>query len=440
MAGEFYFPGLTGAFDWGSIVQSIIALKSIPIQRLSEEKRAISQKLELLGKLSESIDNLRSVLENFNLEQTLRRKNTTVSNPEVLSVSALDNAPEVSFTINVLQTAQKEILVYDEGFNSLNETMGSEGVFTLRYYKDLDNFVEFNVEYSSGDTLRDIVNKINQAQNYVKASIYYDGQKYKLMLMETSESNSSVETTPDLSVKVIHLLGNLPQQFGHNVLLQPAKNAQIQIGNGLPISNFSNAFENVLDGVSISVKKTGSSTVEIKQSFNGISEFLNNFAKTYNEIINQVKSLTLGENAPFRGENSIMDLKFRLANTLNPLIELGIVEVNEDGTIKISGDLEEIISKDADRFKSKFNEFLNTAKNLINLQSKSFSEFRKILEEKTERIDERIRILSQRLVKEEEILKKQFAQLEDFIRYANDIKARLQDFIVSISEAGGNRK
>ena len=440
MAGEFYLSGLTGAFEWGSIVQSIIALKSIPVQRLSEEKRAISQKLELLGKLSESIDNLRSVLENFNLEQTLRRKSGAVSNPEVLSVSALDNAPEVSFTINVLQTAQKEILVYDEGFNSLTEPVGSEGVFTLRYYKDLDNFVEFNVEYSSGDTLRDIVNKINQAQNYVKASIYYDGKKYKLMLMEASESNSSVETAPDLSVKVIHLLGSLPQQFGHNVLLQPAKNAQIQIGNGLPISSSSNAFENVLDGVSIAVKKTGSSTVEIKRSFNGISEFLNNFAKTYNEIINQVKSLTIGEKAPFRGENSIMDLRFRLANTLNPLIELGIVEVNEEGTIKISGNLEEIISKDPDRFKSKFNEFLNKAKTLINQQSKSFSEFRKVLKEKTERIDERIRILSQRLVKEEEILKKQFAQLEDFIRYANSIKARLQDFIVAISQAGGNRK
>jgi len=440
MAGEFYFHGLTGAFDWGSIVQSIIAVRSIPIQRLSEEKRATSQKLELLGKLSESINNLRSVLENFNLEQNLRKKNATVSNPEVLSLSALDNAPEVSFTVNVLQTAQKEILVYDTGFSSLNETLGADGVFTLRYYKDLDNFVEFNIEYSSGDTLRDIVNKINQVQGYVKASIYYDGQKYKLMLMESSESNSSVETASDLSVKVIHLLGTLPYQFRNNILIQPAKNTQIQIGNGLPISSPANTFENVLDGVSITVKQAGSSKVEIKQSFSGISEFLNNFAKTYNEIINQVKSLALGERAPFRGETSIKDLRFRLADTLNPLIELGIVGVNEDGTIKVSGNLEEVISKNADRFKSKFNEFLNTAKNLINLQSKSFSEFGKVLKEKTERIDERIRILSQRLAKEEEILKKQFAQLEDFMRYANDIKARLQDLIVSISEAGGKRK
>ncbi len=439
MAGEFYFSGLTGAFDWGNIIQNIIAVKSIPIQRLSEEKKVIAQKLELLGKLSENIDNLKNLLENFNLDEALKTKKANVSNPDVLSVSVSENAPEISFSVNVLQTAQKEILVYDSGFNSLDETIGSSGTFTLRYYTDSTNYVEYNIEYSSTNTLRDIVNKINEAQDYVRASIYYDGNKYKLMLAETSESNSSVETASDLSVKAIHLLGTLPPQFGSNVLIQQAKNAQIQIGNGSPISSPSNTFENVLDGVSITVKETGSSQVEITQSFNKISKLLNDFVKAYNEVINQVKSLTLGENAPFRGENSIMDVKFRLADTLNPLIELGIIEVNEDGTIKVSGNLNEIINNNPDKFSTKFNEFLNTAKAVVNFQSENFSEFKKILQEKTERIDERIRILSQRLAKEEELLKKQFAQLEDFIRYANDIKARLQQFIVSISEAGGNK-
>ena len=440
MAGEFYFSGLTGAFDWGNIIQNIITVKSIPIQRLSEEKKVISQKLELLGQLSESIDSLKNLLENFNLEDALNTKKAIVSNSDIVSVSVSNNAPEISFSVSVLQTAQKEILVYDAGFNSLDETIGSNGSFTLRYYTDSTNYVEFNIEYSSTDTLRDVVNKINEAQDYVRASIYYDGSKYKLMLTETSEANSSVETASDLSVKAIHLIGTLPPQFGSNVLIQQAKNAQIQIGNGSPITSPSNTFENVLDGITITAKEVGSSEVEITQSFGKISKFLNEFVKTYNEVVNQVKSLTLGEKAPFRGENSIMDVKFRLADTINPLIELGLIEVNEDGTIKVSGNLNQVINENPDRFEIKFNEFLNTAKAVINFQSENFSEFKKILQEKTERIDERIRVLSQRLVEEEELLKRQFAQLEDFIRYANDIKARLQQFIVSITEVGGDKK
>ena len=439
MAGEFYFSGLTGAFDWGNIIQNIIAVKSIPIQKLSEEKKVISQKLQLLGKLSEKIDNLKKILENFNLEDALKVKKANVSNPDVLSVSVSESAPEISFDVNVLQTAQKEILVYDEGFNSLDETIGTSGSFTLRYYTDLTHYVEFNIDYSSTDTLKDIVNKINEAQDYVKASVYYDGSKYKLMLAETSETNSSVETASDLSVKVIHLLGALPYQFGSNVLIQRAQNARIQIGEGSPISSPSNTFESVLEGVNITVKEAGSSRVEITQSFEKISQFLKDFVKNYNDIVKQVKDLNLGENAPFKGDNTIMDVKYRLADTLNPLIELGLIEVNENGTIKVAGNLNEVINEDPDRFKIKFNEFLNTAKAVVDYQSTSFSEFKKILQEKTERIDERIRLLSERLAKEEEFLKKQFAQLEDFIRYANDIKARLQQFIVSISEIGGKK-
>lgn len=439
MAGEFYFSGLTGAFDWGSIVQNIITVKSIPIQRLSQEREVITQKLELLGKLSEKIDNLKSLLEDFNLEEALSTKEASVSNSDVLNVSVTKDAPEISFSVNVIQTAQKEILVYDAGFSSLDERVGSSGSFTLRYYTDSTNYVEFTVDYSSTDTLRDIVNKINEVQDYVKASIYYDGSRYKLMLAETSESNSSVETASDLSVKAIHLLGTLPPQFGSNVLIQQAKNAQIQIGNGPTISNPSNTFENVVNGVNISVKDTGTSQIEIIQSYGDIAKFLEGFVKAYNEIVNQVKSLTLGENAPFRGENTIMDLKFRLADTINPLIELGIIEVNEDGTIKASGSLEEIINSNPDGFQLKFNEFLNTAKAVINFQSENFTQFKEYLQEKTERIDERIEFLARRLAREEELLKKQFAQLEDFIRYANDIKARLQQFIVSITETGGNK-
>ena len=439
MAGEFYFTGLTGAFDWGSIIQNIITVKSIPLQKLSQEKEVVSQKLELLGKLSGKIDNLKNLLENFNFEDALNTKKAKVDNSDILSVSVSENAPEISFDVQVLQTAQKEILVYDSGFNSLEETIGSDGSFTLRYYTDSTNFVEFNVEYNSTDTLRDLVDKINQAQDYVKASIYYDGNKYKLMLAETSETNSSVETSSDLSVKVIHLLGSLPPQFGSNILLQEAKNAQIQIGNGTPISSPSNTFENVLDGLTITAKETGSANVEITQSYEKINRFLEDFVKGYNEIVNQVKNLTLGENAPFRGENTIMDVKYRLADTINPLIELGFIEVNEDGTIKVGGSLEEAIARDPEGFKTKFIQFLNTAEAVINFQSQNFSEFKNILREKTLRIEEKIEYLAERLRAEEELLKRQFAQVEEFINYANDIRARLQQFIVSISNIGGDR-
>ncbi|RUM31453.1 MAG: hypothetical protein DSY42_02715 [Aquifex sp.] len=440
MAGEIYFPGFSGAYDWGAILDQLIAVKSIPIQKLQQQKQIINQKLQLLGEFSQKIENLKTLIENFNLSDALSVKSAKVSNTDVISVSVTSEAPSISFSVNVIGTASTEILVYDSGFNSLTETIGSNGSFTLKYYTDLTNYVDFTIDYTSTDTLQDIVDKINNAQDYVRASIYFDGSKYKLMLSETSAENSTVETASDLSVKAIHLIGTLPPQFGNNVLVQQAQNAKLQIGNGNVIESAGNAFENVIQGVNITVKQTGSSDVSITEDYGKIRSFLNDFVKAYNDLVTSVKNLTLGENAPFKGENTLMNLKYQLANALNPLIELGLIEYKEDGTIALSGNLEQVIQDNMDEFQLKMNEFLNTSKNFINVNYESFKDFKDFLQNQIDRIDERVRVLAERLKREEFLLKRQFSQLESFMNYANDIRARLQQFIVSLSEMTGGKK
>jgi len=439
MAGEFYFSGITGAYDWGAIVEQLIAVKSIPIQKLDQERQIIAQKLELLGDLSQKISSLKNLIEGFNLEEALSSKNAKVENSDILKVSVSNEAPPISFEVTVLQTPQVEILVYDSGFNSLDEGIGTSGSFTLRYYTDDTNFKEYTIDYTSTDTLQDIVNKINEAQDFVRASVYFDGTKYKLMLTETSISNSSVETASDLSVKAIHLLGTLPPQFGSNVLLQAAQNSRIQIGNGAVLESASDTFENVIQGVNITVKQTGSTRVNIIEDYSSINSFLRDLVDRYNELVQTVKSLTLGENAPFRGDNTIMDVKYSLAEALTPLLELGVIEYGEDGTLSLSGSVEELLNSSPEEFTSKMTSFLENAEALLEVHEGTFKEFEEILRDKSERITEQIQVLSERLRREEILLRKQFAQLEDFINYANDIRARLQQFMVSLSDMTGGK-
>ena len=440
MAGEIYFPGFSGVYDWGAVLDQLMAVKSIPIQKLQRQKQIINQKLQLLGEFSQKIENLKNLIENFNLSNALSVKSAKVSNTDVISVFVTSEAPSISFSVNVIGTASTEILVYDSGFDSLTETIGSNGSFTLRYYTDLTNYVDFTIDYTSTDTLQDVVDKINNAQNYVRASIYFDGSKYKLMLSETSAENSTVETASDLSVKAINLIGTLPAQFGSAVLDQQAQNARLQIGNGNVIESAGNTFENVIQGVNITVKQTGSSDVSITEDYGKIKSFLNDFVKSYNDLVASVKNLTLGENAPFKGENTIMNLKYQLANALNPLIELGLIEYKEDGTIALSGNLEQVIQDNMDEFQLKMNEFLNTSKNFIKVNYESFKDFKDFLQNQIDRIDERVRVLAERLRREEFLLKRQFSQLESFMNYANDIRARLQQFMVSLSEMTGGKK
>ena len=55
MAGEIYFNNLTGKFDWGSIIDQIIRIKSLPLQRLSQEAQQIQAKQSATQKLLDAV-------------------------------------------------------------------------------------------------------------------------------------------------------------------------------------------------------------------------------------------------------------------------------------------------------------------------------------------------------------------------------------------------
>jgi len=56
MAGDLFVSGLTGTnFDGGAIVDQIMQLRSLPIQRLQQEKALVQAKLSSLGNLSAGI-------------------------------------------------------------------------------------------------------------------------------------------------------------------------------------------------------------------------------------------------------------------------------------------------------------------------------------------------------------------------------------------------
>ena len=61
MAGEIYFNNLSGKFDWGSIIDQIIKIISLPIQRLSKEAQQIQAKQSATQKLLDAVKGLSKV-------------------------------------------------------------------------------------------------------------------------------------------------------------------------------------------------------------------------------------------------------------------------------------------------------------------------------------------------------------------------------------------
>ncbi|SHK21058.1 flagellar filament capping protein FliD [Thermocrinis minervae] len=439
MAGEFYLSNVTGQFDWGSIIDQIIQLKSKPLQDIQKQTQQYSQQKDILSGIASSLSAFSSTISGVNIDDLFRAKKADVSDPNVISVNVSQDAPDINFSVNVNKLAQKEILVYGNGFSSLTENIGTSGTFTLRYYTSLTDYKDFTISYNSTDTLQDIVNKINSVQNYVKASVYYDGTNYKLMLSETDEANSTVETAPDLSTKAIHLVGNLPYQFGYNLLIQGAQNAQIQIGSGTPISNPSNTFSNVFSGVSITAKSVGSSNVSIQEDNSKVTDFLNSVLKAYNDVVKKVSEAT-GLNAPFQGNSVVRGILTDLSTLLDPLVRMGIINYNEDGTASLNTDmLSSLMNSDRNNVYNTLTRLKDALSNYLSKQSNFFNSLIGEYQSRIYSLQKRYEEISQQLAKEEESLRLEFSKVEAFMLQANNIKQRLQDFIVTLSQMQGGK-
>jgi len=155
------------------------------------------------------------------------------------------------------------------------------------------------------------VDAINAAQDRVRASVYYDGTNYKLMLSENDVGASTVETDTTGGVYVISVSG-LPSELGTGLdTVQKAQNAEIVLGSGSPITSPSNK----------------------------VTSFLNDFVSKYNGLVQLVDSLTVGDKALFRGDYTIGSVKTGIAERLEPLIAEGLIDYNGDtGEISLRTD------------------------------------------------------------------------------------------------------
>jgi len=442
MAGDLFVSGLTGTnFDGGAIVDQIMQLRSLPIQRLQQEKALVQAKLSSLGNLSAGIGDFLSLFEGLDIENLFSGKRGVSSNTDVLEVSVTEEAPNIEFSVSVNKLAQAEIRVSNGGFMDLTSTFASSGTLTLTY--DTGNGTEtFNIDYNAGDTLENLVDAINAAQDRVRASVYYDGTNYKLMLSENDVGASTVETDTTGGVYVISVSG-LPSELGTGLdTVQKAQNAEIVLGSGSPITSPSNKFENVISGVTLEVKDTGSSNVTISEDYSRVTSFLNDFVSKYNGLVQLVDSLTVGDKALFRGDYTIGSVKTGIAERLEPLIAEGLIDYNGDtGEISLRTDkLNELLNTDPEKVKSLIKDLEASYSPYLEGQKDLFSSFEQTYSEQVEDIDNRIQSLAQRLVQEEKLLRREYAQLEAFIAQAEELRQRFQQFMVSLSKITGGEK
>jgi len=368
------FNGLGSGLQIADIVGAIVGAEKVPFQtRLNRKEAAMTTDISAVGALKSALQKVQDSMSNLaNADKYQLR--VAKGNDDFISMSSDKNAEIGNYSVKVDTLAEKHKLI-STGIGS--EDAVGEGTLTINSGTN-----NFDITVSDTATLADIRDAINDSNDNesVIATIITDdnGQHLVLSSKETGVANAITVIADDVSD------GNNTDALGlsrlaydpdvlsptHSLSMDQATaalDAKIIIDGTLEVTNSTNTFTNVIDGVDITAKKIHSvdddlSSVTLSENNANIEAGINQFVKNYNNLLTLSKTLGQageGGSGPLAGDSLLRGVMSKLRQQISTTFEtsggdslsLSQLGVRSDryGVLTLDkDDLNEFIAKDVD--------------------------------------------------------------------------------------------
>ena len=320
--------------DTNSIVNSLIAADSGPLNQLRQRQSDYNVQISTLGTVVTQLQALQTAATNLATNGVVAIQPTSTYSDFTVTGSA---KAEGSYTINVQQVA-KEAKMRAKSFTSAQDA-GVVPDGNLVFSIDGNNTVAID---TTGKTLADIAEAINQNISGLNASVISSTTGYYL---NVSRKDTGYATTADAALTVVSDPG-----LGLKVL-QSAQNAKLTV-DGLAVERQSNSITDVVSGATLHL--TGSSKTDNEVTFAANSSnteaALNGFVSAYNTLSATVRSQLVTDPTVAYGD-SLLDhssmtmvqsaMQRMLSQMVVPsgsvriLADLGL-ELQQDGSITLN--------------------------------------------------------------------------------------------------------
>jgi len=316
--GTITSQGVGSSLDVASIVDSLMEVERIPLDRLLAQKDSFDAKISSLGTIKSSLSTFQTSLSPLTSGFGLLANKAESSDTSIVSADGLSGAIAGNYSVDISQLAQSQKLVatgqadttaaigggtsttltvelgtisggtFDSGTGTY-----SGASFTPNAAGSLDITID-----SSNNSLEGIRDAINAANAGVTATIVNDGDAanpYRLVLSSAasgSDQSARISVTGDATLSA--LLSHDPagtQNLRENVT---AQNALFSV-DGIPITKSSNQVTDVIDGVTLDLLGPTSGTavtVSVTQDTDSTKSSIQAFVDSYNELVDLIREET----------------------------------------------------------------------------------------------------------------------------------------------------
>jgi len=317
-----------------------------PIERNQKSLKLQQAGLVGLKDAISDISKLSTSLSDLALYQT---KSSEVTG-DSLSVEVSSTAINQTLDIKVEKLASRDIHSSYKKFESKDELFGA-GDITL----DIDGN-SYTITVLATDTVGDVADMIsNQTDGKIQSSLLNVGgeEPFRLVIKSTDTgAKNAIDITADISFR--------------NPKGSQASDAEIRI-DGILIRRDTNEIDNLVEGVNITLTKTGESRISITQDTDKITEKMQEFVTKYNELLDSVKSLTnYDEDTKVAG---VFQSSSEIRNMLAPLKDIfattisGAGKMSEDFGLKVERGGK--ITFDEDKFKEALSDDTTAVQNFF---------------------------------------------------------------------------
>lgn len=306
-SGNINFAGLGSGTDFNQMIDGLIKLERVHINRLESWKSTWEAKVEKFKELDTALLSMQTTLKSMDTLDEFMTKAVTTSDSDTLTASATSSALVTSHAIEINQLAQNDITVTASGTSEITDSIfSSTGTFTFSYQGE--SVTLSNIP--AGTTLQGFVNMVNahaDSRDKIRATTIYDGTSHHLQIY-------GLDLGADSQLLISNTNGMI---FSNTSFLetQNAQNSQIKV-DGFPpgasdwIERDTNSISDVVDGITMNLKKTTSpgSTINIGVTVDneGMKENVQKFVDQNNTIRQMIKDLTDVETSSDKAEGSIL--------------------------------------------------------------------------------------------------------------------------------------
>ncbi|MDH6591094.1 flagellar hook-associated protein 2 [Variovorax sp. TBS-050B] len=384
--------GVGSGLDLSTLLTQLESAESQPLAAIQKRATSYTTKLSAYSQIQSALNTLKTASDKLADPAFFRTVKASNSEGSVLSATTSDTSVAGSYAIDVSQLAQSQSLV-SAGQASAKTKIGN-GTITINFGSitggtldpvtgqytgagfttDADRAAAQITIGDSTNTLEGIRDAINKANAGVTASVVNDGSgaPNRLVLVSTESGEAStmkISVTGDAALQ--NLLAFDPAGTQTMKQTSVGQDAKLKI-NGIDIVSASNTVQEGIQGTTLTLAKTGATTLKLTSDTSTVSAAITAFVTAYNTLQSTATKLTAYDadsktGAALMGDQTLRNLMTEVRQTLTAaqaggpndikvLTEIG-VGFQKDGTLavdatKLSNALSKNLSGVANLFSS----------------------------------------------------------------------------------------